>query len=710
LLVASLVPVAGALSTSRTEVASGANPVRKVVTLLQKMQAKVAEEGEVAEDLFNKFQCYCKNSGGDLQASISAAEAKIPELAATLKEMSSKKEQLDADLKAHKSDRRAAKAAVEEASALRAKEKATFDKSVGDDRQDLAAVRKATAAIEEGMGSFLQTPDAGVLRRFITAKQDMPDGDRSDVLAFLSGTQGGEYAPASGEITGILKTIGDEMEATIKELVDTEAAAVTAFEELTAAKKKEIAALSASIESKLARVGEIGVEIATLKNDAEDTAENLEADRKFAADLKTNCGKKAGIHEEEMKMRAEETVALADTIKVLNDDDALDLFKKTLPSASSSLLQVQESSASLRAQASAVLSKAKRSPRMDFILLALNGKKAGFGKVIKMVDNLVAALKTEQGDDDDKKEYCSAQFEKTKDKITGLKNAIEDGKTAAAEAKEGLDRLVEEIAALKAGITALDKSVTEATNNRQAESAAHKDLVTSNSAAKELILFAKNRLNKFYNPKLYKAPPKRQLSEGDQIYENNGGDIPTAAPGGIAGTGITAFVQMKGREAPPPPPATAAAYTKKSEESGGVIAMMDLLVKDLDKEIQVSDVEEKNSQEEYEQTIADSAEKRRGDSKALTDKEAAAADAKSFLEANAGEVKGLGKELMGATKYEASLHGECDWLLQNFDVRKQARTDEIDSLGRAKAVLSGADYSLVQSGSTARVRKFLRQA
>merc|ERR1719497_181469 len=124
--------------------------------------------------------------------------------------------------------------------------------------------------------------------------------------------------------------------------------------------------------------------------------------------------------------------------------------------------------------------------------------------------------------------------------------------------------------------------------------------------------------------------------------------------------------------------------------------MMDLLVKDLDKETTTSDVEEKNDQEEYEQTIADSAEKRRGDSKALTDKEAAKADLESLLEGNAADAKGLNREVMGASKYLSSLHSECDWLLQYFEARKQARADEIDSLGRAKAVLSGADYSFVQ--------------
>jgi len=327
-------------------------------------------------------------------------------------------------------------------------------------------------------------------------------------------------------------------------------------------------------------------------------------------------------------------------------------------------------------------------------------------KILNDDDALTATLHKEQGADEEKKAYCSDHFDKTEDKITGLQNSISDKKSEASDAKENLATFEEEIAALKAGIASVDKMVTEATENRKAEAAAHQALVTSNTAAKELILFAKNRLNKFYNPKLYKAAPKRELSEDDRIYVSQGGDIPTAAPGGIANTGVTAFVQLS-KDAPPSPPAVAAAYTKKSQESGGVIAMMDLLVQDLDKEVQVSAVEEKNGQAEYEATMADSADSRRDDSKALTNKEAAVADMKSFLEENAGEVKGLSRELMGAKEFSASLHAECDWLLKYFEARKTARSDEIESLANAKAVLSGADYSLVQRHSLARVQKIV---
>merc|ERR1712151_341272 len=131
---------------------------------------------------------------------------------------------------------------------------------------------------------------------------------------------------------------------------------------------------------------------------------------------------------------------------------------------------------------------------------------------------------------------------------------------------------------------------------------------------------------------------------------------------------------------------------------GGVIAMIDLLVKDLDKEMTEAETEEKDAQADYKQLMKDSAAKRTTDAKALTAKGAAKADMEAELQAHKGSVADGKKELMATHKYIASLHAECDWLLQYFDARQAARTGEIESLKQAKAVLSGADYSFLQQG------------
>merc|ERR1712151_1027174 len=99
---------------------------------------------------------------------------------------------------------------------------------------------------------------------------------------------------------------------------------------------------------------------------------------------------------------------------------------------------------------------------------------------------------------------------------------------------------------------------------------------------------------------------------------------------------------------------------------------------------------------EYEEMMADSAAKRAQDSKSLTDKNADKAATEESLQAEKDTKAGTAHELMNTEKVIADLHGECDWLLKHFDVRKSARTSEIEALGKARAVLSGADYSLVQ--------------
>merc|ERR1740127_241047 len=202
-------------------------------------------------------------------------------------------------------------------------------------------------------------------------------------------------------------------------------------------------------------------------------------------------------------------------------------------------------------------------------------------------------------------------------------------------------------------------------------------------------------MNKFYNPSMYKAPPKRQLTEEERITLNMGGTLaPTDAPGGIAGTGVSVgLIQAHSHGAPPPPPETFGAYSKKSEESNGVMALMDAMVADLDKEMQEADVEEKDAQAEYEQMMKDSAEKRVGDSKAITDKEGTKADDEANLQKMGEERQSKMKEAMATVTVIEDLHKDCDWLLKNFDVRKEARAGEVDALKKAKAVLSGADFS-----------------
>merc|ERR550514_2514090 len=126
---------------------------------------------------------------------------------------------------------------------------------------------------------------------------------------------------------------------------------------------------------------------------------------------------------------------------------------------------------------------------------------------------MVATLKEEQLDDDHKKEYCAEEFDVSDDKKKGLERSISNLEKALAKGKEGISTHAAEIKALEEGIVALDKSVAEATEQRKEENTDFTELIASDAAAVELLGFAKNRLNKFYNPKLYKAPSGAVLAD-----------------------------------------------------------------------------------------------------------------------------------------------------------------------------------------------------
>jgi chromosome segregation ATPase len=614
-----------------------------------------------------------------LEKAIAENEAKSGELPSEIEEGEATLKQTKEDLKKDQSDRTAAKMAMEEATGIRDKEAATFAKESGDLKTNLGAVKKAVGALEAGAsGSFLQTESASVLKNLVENDTKMLDVDRQDLTSFLSGNS--DYAPQSGAIVGILKQMGDTMAATLEDITATEKEAKASFDQLIKAKTAEVDALTASIEERTKRIGELGVQLVEMREELSDAEESLVEDKKFLAELEKGCATKEKEWAEICKIRQEEILALADTIKILNDDDALELFKKTLPGAAS-FVQIEVSQEEVRSRALSFLQAARGSKshdrqRLDLVMLALRGKKVGFDKVIKLIDDMVVLMKKEQVDDEDKKEYCETSLDQADDKKKELERAEGKLTKAMTEAKETIAQLTEDIKELGEGIVALDKDVAEATENRKEENSDFKTLYANDAAAKELLEFAKNRLNKFYNPKLYKPPAKG------------------------------AFVQVHAHDAPPPPPETAGAYQKKGEEGGGVIAMIDTLIKELDTEMTEAEVTEKQAQEEYEEMMADSSEKRAADSKSLADKEAAKGDLENKLVELGDEHKATVAELMATEKYIGDLHGECDWLLKYFDVRKTARTSEIEALGKAKAVLNGADFSLLQTKTS----KFLRRA
>merc|ERR550514_794295 len=282
-----------------------------------------------------------------------------------------------------------------------------------------------------------------------------------------------------------------------------------------------------------------------------------------------------------------------------------------------------------RSMITALSKVSSNASQLNLIAYALSAKKVDFSKVLAMIDNMVTLLGKEQGDDDATKSMCDKDFAESADHKKETEEAIAASAASIAEMEDSSATLASEIATLQDEIKALDKSVAEATEQRKAE---HEDFVTSstqNNAATQLIEKAKNRLNKFYRPNMYKEAPKQELTDEEKILASSGRSdlIATDAPQMIAGTTQAVYVEIRRATAsPPPPPETWGAYQKKDGKSNGVIALMDMLIKEVKDESTEAKHEEETGQKEYESLMSESQANRGKKADSITSKEAAKAD------------------------------------------------------------------------------------
>ena len=148
-------------------------------------------------------------------------------------------------------------------------------------------------------------------------------------------------------------------------------------------------------------VAEHGFEVENLKGDLEETKRSLAADDTMATERAEDWDSQSSEWKERWTNRTGEILAIHEAIKLMNNDDALKLFKVTLMSPS--LMQALQSTV-------ASMDEFRQSSRMignsvsnlKKISVALNDKSVHLSNVISVIDEMVSLLKEKQGEDNGK--------------------------------------------------------------------------------------------------------------------------------------------------------------------------------------------------------------------------------------------------------------------------------------------------------------------
>lgn len=672
------------------------NPIRKIVKLMQDMSAEISAEKKKEAELYEKLMCVCTEYPPELTSEIEAGKTSVASLTSKIEEETALKAKLAEEIKGHGADKDAATKDLAKATSLREKEAADYEASAADLKGSISQLDGAIPALEAGAGAsaLMQGEATSHLKNVIAASSAITDFDKKRVLAFL--TEGDSdssleaaAAPGSGEVLGILKQMKDDMAKSLADAENGDAVASAGFADLKAAKEEEIELAAEGIESKEKKTGDLALSIAQSTGALGDTEDELADNTKMLNTLVTTCDAKKAEFEARLKLRNDEIAAISEAVSILNDDDALDVFKKAVPAAmveteaQSGFLQTKSENR-LKQAVEIVRTASKKNNNIHLQMLLqqmtsnLRGKHGDsqapdFSAVSKMIDDMVSVLTKEGAEDMKKKDWCVTELHKAEGDLSAKQEKMDSVAATISQVEDEISGLTEDITSMTTAITDLDKEVAKATEIRKTEHAEYSESMQLSEAAVALIGKAKNRLAKFYNPTVYKAPPKTEKSMEDKI---------------IAAYGASFVQKRSGKQMPEIPELPA--YAKKN--SGGVIALMDSIALDLEKDSAAAASDEKYAQGEYVKLMTESQASRAGYVKSLTSANSAKAEMETKL-VTAKEDKAVSfEELNNAHTFLGDLHASCDFVVANFDMRAQARGTELESLKSAKAVLAGATF------------------
>jgi len=451
------------------------------------------------------------------------------------------------------------------------------------------------------------------------------------------------------------------------------------------------------------------VTISDDKDSLEDTNIELANAQKYLASLTEQCAERRKYRDARAKMRNDEIVAISEAMKILTEDDALETFKKAIPSSAlvQKPRQTYDAAAAALVQKETQLKKTlkalrsrrafiQRSQRASThtarnpLLKGPNKDATAAAKVVHfMVDNMIETLHEDDVTDEHKMAYCQNETQ-VYEQLRTDKWAFHDQLSKEIEGLEAdIEQLKADIKALLDGINAMDQSIHDATELRKKEHDEYQVSAKELSTAATLIDKAAKRLEQFYSPSANKAaflstsaaqphftsPVARRLAAGFE-------DVLIQKHGSISH-------QKKSAVDPIVLPDTPTTYEKK--ESGGVVGLMKKMKSDVVTDLREAEVEENRAAQDYAVLMKESKETRDADVKALHGKKAVLADTEETLQQTKQQFDLTNEEIKQLELYLVSLHSECDFLMQNIEKRHDARVDEEHGLDEAESIVTKAD-------------------
>eukprot|EP00928_Gymnodinium_smaydae_P035485 TRINITY_DN2496_c0_g1_i3.p1 TRINITY_DN2496_c0_g1~~TRINITY_DN2496_c0_g1_i3.p1 ORF type:complete len:709 (-),score=280.86 TRINITY_DN2496_c0_g1_i3:72-2198(-) len=680
-------------------------PVTRVVKLLKGMQTTLENEMQEDKALYDKLNCWCHGNTLEKDEAIDKSTAKIEQLSADIESLSAKSSELKTSIGEIEAKVAEDKKTLAEATALREKQ---LQEAHGAGLDSTQAIENLKAAInvlskhhkappkstveggavfksERDSWSFLSMDAKEGLKRLLPEGGDVDDDelqaspisphgflqDSSEsrmtpeeqgaveraiksASAFVQARYYPAYQSQSGGIMGVLKQLKEEMEGDYAEAKQKETEQNAAFQELREAKTQEIDSGEKMAERKEDELATTDNNLAEAKEDLAQEQEALGESQKFMKNLKAQCDEADKNFEERKAARLAEIQAVGETISILQADEARDVMSSTYNFMQLKSSESTRSATARRAAAASLLDTSRKVRSPELAVLATSVELDAFSKVKKAIDDMVSMLKTQQADEVKKNDWCKAEFHEN-DMTTARTNDEKDAlEVKISELDMSIKTLAQGIEDSKARISQLQVDLQRASEDRVEENHEFQKTVADQTATIEVLKKALDKLATFYDF----AQVSRQAES-----------------------------VVAGRRQTPPVPQM---EYSKNKGAAGVMQMIEKLIGEAKDLVKDSKKSESAAQAAYEVLVADTNDSVKTLQEEVVSKTKAKGVATKDKRQATDDLHATVDELEGLSKYNAQLHGECDYTLKNFEVRQKARQEEIESLQQAKQILSGA--------------------
>merc|ERR1719161_871436 len=500
------------------------------------------------------------------------------------------------------------------------------------------------------------------------------DARKSSSMSFVQkGSQpagaGESYAPASGQILGILKQMKEEFETNLASSQKEETKGQEDYAGLKMTKEEQVAAAKKSLEEMLQEQADNKKALYDCKEDLEMTRQQRTEDVEFLRNLKVTCGDLDHQWEQRSKMRSEEIKAVSEAFAIITEDDNADMLRKTVTFLQTDSASSEAATEKMRRfRAVSVLQKLARQPDFDDLLSAWRGRKSdlsmespraklstlamsvqldAFTKVKEAMDQMVAELKAEQAEEVKLKEYCTSELNENEQQTYTKTEEKEDLERKMEQLTTLKERLTKEIEEAKATIANTEVEIKKAGEAREKENAEFQTTIADQRATQNILKKALAKLESFYKKK--------------------------------------ALLQQAQMPAPP----VQFQPMKKNAGASPVMGLIEQIIEESVATEKEATQAEEEAQSGYDTFVKDSNDLIAELNASIIEKTKAHATADEELIQAGTDHASTVSELESLAGVKADLHDECDFVLKNFDIRQKARLQEIEAIQEAKAILSG---------------------